>query len=592
MNKQMPRTPFSTQLSGSARETEIRLKNIFSGPKKRPPVLFLVLMFSVCVFCGNLVSCQLAQAEEPDISQQGDASPSASGSSANTTGAAEALAQEEQALLEALVASAGQQQAFQLPEAQLLTSTQRDNCILGAAFVADHLENTLILGVMDRETGALTGPVFRCGQHTGVPNVVTFWDAEGRTCLLYTFNGQMNGQYTGEAGVVRFDGGNITWTWPVEGDVRDEAVCQQYRNFWSGHLALMSPGGVDVYEVNPDFVWGKDEPVSMWQIGSDQLFYDDPSSSAKLPMPVYFQALNWLVGYTADPGGWRITSLSPNPERADLAGQTDCFTLQAQTDNGNVRLTADLFFAYETEPSRPRSYSGLVHAEVRERDITLTDAVPDPDARKAYTHILENLLHNAILPDRTDSVSGFDNMTDNTFAVADVDGDGREELVLLTRPDVYAGYMGYILDHHDGALVIQHKGFPSFTFYSNGAFKEDDSHAQGSWTSQFWPHSLYRYLPETDSYEKVGHVDAWEKDVSDHPQSTLPPFPSEKDKSGAGILFYITPAGALGPEFTAYSEEPVDQSVYLDWLKPYLGDARPIELNYLSLTEENIARLK
>ena len=62
----MPRTPFSTPLSGSARETELRLKNIFSGPKKRPPVLFLALMFSLCVFCGNLVSCQVKEAEAPD----------------------------------------------------------------------------------------------------------------------------------------------------------------------------------------------------------------------------------------------------------------------------------------------------------------------------------------------------------------------------------------------------------------------------------------------------------------------------------------------------------------------------------------------
>ena len=66
MTKKMPRTPFSTPLSGSARETEIRIRNIFSGPKKRPPVLFLVLMFSVCIFCGNLVSCQVKEAEAPN----------------------------------------------------------------------------------------------------------------------------------------------------------------------------------------------------------------------------------------------------------------------------------------------------------------------------------------------------------------------------------------------------------------------------------------------------------------------------------------------------------------------------------------------
>ena len=62
----MPLTPFSTPLSGSARETEIRLRNIFSGPKKRPPLPFLILMFSVCIFCGNLVSCQMSETEAPE----------------------------------------------------------------------------------------------------------------------------------------------------------------------------------------------------------------------------------------------------------------------------------------------------------------------------------------------------------------------------------------------------------------------------------------------------------------------------------------------------------------------------------------------
>ena len=66
MNNKMPRTPFSTGLSGSAKETEIRLRNIFSGPKKRPPVLFLALVFSVCIFCGNLVSCQVKETEVSD----------------------------------------------------------------------------------------------------------------------------------------------------------------------------------------------------------------------------------------------------------------------------------------------------------------------------------------------------------------------------------------------------------------------------------------------------------------------------------------------------------------------------------------------
>ena len=76
MNKPVPRTPFSTPLSGSARETEIRIRSIMSGPKKRPPLPFLILAFSLCVFCGNIVSCQVAETDTP-AAQDSSASVSA-----------------------------------------------------------------------------------------------------------------------------------------------------------------------------------------------------------------------------------------------------------------------------------------------------------------------------------------------------------------------------------------------------------------------------------------------------------------------------------------------------------------------------------
>ena len=66
MNNKILRTPFSTQLSGSAKETEIRIRNIFSGPKRRPPVPVMVLTVLLILFCGNIVSCQMAETEAPE----------------------------------------------------------------------------------------------------------------------------------------------------------------------------------------------------------------------------------------------------------------------------------------------------------------------------------------------------------------------------------------------------------------------------------------------------------------------------------------------------------------------------------------------
>ncbi len=76
MSEKLPRTPLSTPLSGSARETERRIRGIFSGPKKRPPILLLALMCAACLLCGNLVSCRIAgaEADAPDRSQPEDVS--------------------------------------------------------------------------------------------------------------------------------------------------------------------------------------------------------------------------------------------------------------------------------------------------------------------------------------------------------------------------------------------------------------------------------------------------------------------------------------------------------------------------------------
>ena len=64
-----PKTPFSTPLSGSARETEDRIRNIFQYQKKRPPVLALLLACALALLCGGLVSCE-TQSPAPSLSQE------------------------------------------------------------------------------------------------------------------------------------------------------------------------------------------------------------------------------------------------------------------------------------------------------------------------------------------------------------------------------------------------------------------------------------------------------------------------------------------------------------------------------------------
>ena len=66
--KSFPASPFSTRLSGSAKETELRLRSIFQWKKQRPPVWLMLLTAAICLSCGSLVSCQVE--EQPSASQQ------------------------------------------------------------------------------------------------------------------------------------------------------------------------------------------------------------------------------------------------------------------------------------------------------------------------------------------------------------------------------------------------------------------------------------------------------------------------------------------------------------------------------------------
>ena len=62
----LPISPFTTALSGSAREMELRIRSIFQWKRRRPPLPLLILLLAAALLCGNLVSCRT---EEPDLAQ-------------------------------------------------------------------------------------------------------------------------------------------------------------------------------------------------------------------------------------------------------------------------------------------------------------------------------------------------------------------------------------------------------------------------------------------------------------------------------------------------------------------------------------------
>lgn len=211
----------------------------------------------------------------------------------------------------------------------------------------------------------------------------------------------------------------------------------------------------------------------------------------------------------------------------------------------------------------------------------------DPeDSRKRFGEILWNAYLKGELPDgRKLDWTGSERAEGNHFAVTDIDGDGRMELLLFWTEASTAGHLCAIYDYHDGVLLEQGRFFPSLRFYDNAAIEEDWSHNQG-WSGRFWPHYAYRYNPQSNLYEQVGFVEGWDKRVVSEG------FPDDIDADGDGLVYDVRPADVDWTIGSRYEpERMMDGPAYEEWRQSYLNGSQEVEIGLIPLTEENIAAL-
>ena len=208
------------------------------------------------------------------------------------------------------------------------------------------------------------------------------------------------------------------------------------------------------------------------------------------------------------------------------------------------------------------------------------------DSRKRFGEILWYAYLKGELPDgsKLDWTSS-KGAAENHFAVTDIDGDGKEELLLSWTNASMAGHRFVIYGCWQGAVYTQFSGFPSLRFYDNAAIEEDWSHNQG-WSGRFWPHYAYRYNPQSDLYEQVGFVEGWDKRVVSEG------FPDDIDADGDGLVYDVRPADVdwtIGSRYE--SERMMDGPAYEEWRQSYLNGSQEVEIGLIPLTEENIAAL-
>ena len=211
----------------------------------------------------------------------------------------------------------------------------------------------------------------------------------------------------------------------------------------------------------------------------------------------------------------------------------------------------------------------------------------DPQARSYYASLLEDVLTGQPLPDAlydfsAESPASPSRYIENRFGVYDVDGDGREELLLSLYTTIVAGQGTYVLDYRadTDTLLLQSPDRLGLEpiFYENGTALSPWSHNQG-FGGRFWPYDVYHYDAQTDRYTFGGSADAWDREISDQ-NADFPAFPEELDVSGSGFLYYLDG-----------DDTPVDEAVYLQWLEGHTEGSEPLPVQWFTLTEQNIARL-
>lgn len=207
---------------------------------------------------------------------------------------------------------------------------------------------------------------------------------------------------------------------------------------------------------------------------------------------------------------------------------------------------------------------------------------------EAYKEVLMGLYNNHTLPGikQLEVQTDMNKISDNTFTVTDIDGDGRKELLVYYTAASMAGEIAVIYDYSEqlGECYIQLCEWPNLDFYKNGTIEAGWSHNQGR-AGEFWPYTLYVYDSSTDTYTSTAYVDAYDKAYYESNEDIKDdyPFPYDADIDGNGFVYFY------GAEMQDYQTGvPKDDEEYLAWLSQYTGGTEKLEIPLYNLTPENI----
>lgn len=521
MTPRFPRSPLTTQLSGSARETEYRIRSIFQWKKKRPPMLVLALAAVLIALCGGLVSCQ-----------------------------------QQTELVTLVMDTQYYDTKNNLIEVPMLAA--QGEMPPGAQSVNDALSD-----LKGRYANVLSSP----SDPPGGYSLLFFPAVTERYYNLVFYQGTADYGSDGTIFTLVYDRKEDRLVTQEEalklaGTTLDTLYAQT-EDFLNGELAKTPEYAAQLSAQQPTLVGFR------IQADGSVDFYLNCLADLKNPAAASLDPWSYLLTCSG-------TSFSHYNPFADSPSLIPADQLQ--------EFSPPLWYQWSQNGGEPEG--GYLTLEAS--DLTAGSSVLTSPQRTAFADALDTLLYEHTLPNGALYEPFEGDMSLDSFAVQDVDGDGQQELLLSCSNTHMAGMSAYVLayDEEDSTLRTQLLEFPALAFYDNGIVQADASHNQRM-GGDFWPYSLYRYDAQTDRYEMVAMVDAWDRSLGEtNPFYDNTSYPADIDVSRTGFVYYIMEPGALD-----YSR-PVDQADYQSWLDAQLHGSQKQAIAWQNFTAANIQALR
>ena len=252
---------------------------------------------------------------------------------------------------------------------------------------------------------------------------------------------------------------------------------------------------------------------------------------------------------------------------------------QTQTEPPEIPPVPEPEDVQPVEPAPPEETPETAPEPVKSEEPAIPQA-GSPAMLAAYAVILEEMRDRF-----AEWKNPNDQLSDNHFAVFDIDGDGEEELVteFCTGPTAALEINIYGYDSQSGETFSELCEYYGATVYDNGIIIVLASHNQGRAGENFWPYTIYVYDPLRDVYLNMTWVDAWDRQVADGADWAGIPFPAEVDEDGDGVVYYVITDGSYAPQ-----ADPVDGPAYEAWRESLLAGTARVEIPWQPLTDENI----